>query len=81
MSIQATNSDGEKIGLGCLIERSLPHTMLKSAPPDLHETFLKDGDEVVMEGWCRNKATGQAVFGFGQCRAKVLPAFPGSVML
>ncbi|OKP14843.1 Fumarylacetoacetase [Penicillium subrubescens] len=76
ISTSATNSDGEKIGLGCLLERSLPRTVLKSAPPDLHETFLKDGDEVILEGWCRNKTTGQVVFGFGQCRGKVLPAIP-----
>lgn len=74
LSTQATNSGGEKTGLGCIIERTLPHTKLAFAPSDLHDTFLKDGDEVVMEGWCRNKTTGQVVLGFGECRGKVLPA-------
>ncbi|PWY82646.1 hypothetical protein BO83DRAFT_395721 [Aspergillus eucalypticola CBS 122712] len=74
ISSSATNSDGEKIGLGCLIERSLPRTRLKSAPSDIQDTFLKDGDEVVMEGWCRDKMTGKVMLGFGECRGKVLPA-------
>jgi fumarylacetoacetase len=35
--------------------------------------FLEDGDEVVMEGWCFNPRTGRW-FGFGECRAVILPA-------
>lgn len=35
--------------------------------------WFEDGDEVIMEGWCVNKADGTK-FGFGQCRATVTPA-------
>ncbi|QKX61163.1 uncharacterized protein TRUGW13939_08310, partial [Talaromyces rugulosus] len=74
ISSNRTNSGGEKIGLGCLFERSLPDTKLESIPLDLIDTFLKDGDEVVMEGWCKDKTTGNVILGFGECRGKILPA-------
>ncbi|KAK4939288.1 hypothetical protein LTR10_020377 [Elasticomyces elasticus] len=74
ISSARTNSDGEKTGLGCLFERKLPHTKMKSLPSDLTETFLKDGDEIIMEGWCKNKTTGKVILGFGQCSGRVLPA-------
>ncbi|KAL4981650.1 hypothetical protein BDW68DRAFT_172048 [Aspergillus falconensis] len=67
-----TNSNGENIGIACLLERNLPQNKLSS----LAETgivFLEDGDEVVMEGWCINRHTGRR-FGFGECRGVVLPA-------
>jgi fumarylacetoacetase len=35
-------------------------------------TFLQDGDEVTLQGWCE-KADAARV-GFGECRAMVLPA-------
>jgi hypothetical protein len=38
------------------------------------ETFLKDGDEVVMEGWAIQRATGEVLFGFGESLGKVLAA-------
>jgi fumarylacetoacetase len=70
--VQRTDSNGEKTGLACLVERSLPRTSLSS----LRENkimFLEDGDELVMEGWCVNKINGVR-FGFGQCRGTVTPA-------
>ncbi|KAK5220718.1 hypothetical protein LTR72_007340 [Exophiala xenobiotica] len=73
ISSPRTNADGEKIGLGCLFERNLPIARLKSMPSDLIDTFLKDGDEVIMEGWCKDKA-GKVILGFGECRGTVLPA-------
>lgn len=36
--------------------------------------FLKDGDAVIMEGWCQKEGVGRV--GFGQCSARVLPAVP-----
>lgn len=36
--------------------------------------FLKDGDEVVIRGWCQN-ADGLRI-GFGESAGKVLPAIP-----
>mmetsp|Transcript_30679 Transcript_30679/g.64290 ORF Transcript_30679/g.64290 Transcript_30679/m.64290 type:complete len:646 (+) Transcript_30679:266-2203(+) len=37
--------------------------------------FLKDGDAVIMEGWCDGKE-GLGRVGFGQCSGRVLPAVP-----
>jgi fumarylacetoacetase len=39
-------------------------------------SYLEDGDEVIMEGWCVNRATGVR-FGFGECSGVVLPALEG----
>ncbi|KFY83116.1 hypothetical protein V498_08291 [Pseudogymnoascus sp. VKM F-4517 (FW-2822)] len=71
ISNDKVNENGEKAGLGCIYERKLARNTL---PPltDLAQTFLKDGDEVVMEGWCKSKTSGK-FFGFGQCRGVVLP--------
>ncbi|KAK6366037.1 hypothetical protein LTS17_011004 [Exophiala oligosperma] len=74
ISSSRKNADGERIGLGCLFERNLPDARLKSMPSDLVDTFLKDGDEVILQGWCKDKASGKVLLGFGECRGKVLPA-------
>ncbi|KIW15120.1 fumarylacetoacetase [Exophiala spinifera] len=68
------NGNGEKTGIGCLMERSLPSARLSSLPSDLIDTFLKDGDEILMQAWARDKHTGEVILGFGDCRGKVLPA-------
>jgi fumarylacetoacetase len=34
--------------------------------------YLEDQDEVILEGWCRDK-NGEVFLGFGECRGKVLP--------
>eukprot|EP00985_Skeletonema_marinoi_P029085 scaffold26678_cov161-Skeletonema_marinoi.AAC.2 len=36
--------------------------------------FLKDGDAVIMKGWCQREGSGRV--GFGQCSARILPAIP-----
>jgi len=36
--------------------------------------FLKDGDAVIMKGWCERDGLGRV--GFGQCSARILPAHP-----
>jgi len=36
--------------------------------------FLKDGDAVIMKGWCQREGSGR--IGFGQCSARILPAIP-----
>ncbi|KAK5940081.1 hypothetical protein PMZ80_007499 [Knufia obscura] len=73
ISSSRTNERGEKIGLSCLWERQLEDARMESLPGDLHETLLKDGDEVVMSAWCED-GNGEVVFGFGECRGVVLPA-------
>ncbi|KAF3762631.1 hypothetical protein M406DRAFT_263748 [Cryphonectria parasitica EP155] len=62
----------EKTGLGCLFERTSPSNYLSSAPKDVAESFLKDGDRVVIEGWCREPETGKKLFGFGTCEGELL---------
>lgn len=37
--------------------------------------FLKDGDEVIIRGYCEDKSKNIRI-GFGECRGKVLPAIP-----
>ena len=39
-------------------------------------TFLQDGDEVVMRGWCETRSGLGGRVGFGECSARVLPADP-----
>ncbi|KAL7936391.1 fumarylacetoacetate hydrolase [Trichoderma chlorosporum] len=74
ISSARTNSQGEKIGLGCLFERKLPKNRLSSVPEDVTDTFLKDGDGVIIEGWCRDPETKERLFGFGTCEGELLPA-------
>lgn len=74
-SSRTDKKKGEKIGLACLWERKLPHQSRTSAMPEgLEERLLEDGDEVLFEAVCRNKDNGEVVFGFGECRGRVLPA-------
>ncbi|KAL2851379.1 2-hydroxyhepta-2,4-diene-1,7-dioate isomerase [Aspergillus pseudodeflectus] len=72
ISSDRRDSNGEKTGLGCLLERMLPQNQLSSTKAD-GVIYLEDGDEVVMEGWCRSARSGDW-FGFGECRARILPA-------
>ena len=46
-------------------------------PSDLIDTFLKDGDEIVLEGWCKDSVTNNIILGFGECKGKVLSARVG----
>ncbi|RDW57122.1 hypothetical protein BP6252_13868 [Coleophoma cylindrospora] len=73
ISSDRVDEKGQKIGLGCIIERKLERNTLAHLT-DITSTYLMDGDEVVMEGWCCSKDTGNW-FGFGQCKGVVLPAF------
>jgi fumarylacetoacetase len=43
-------------------------------PDGQTRTFLQDGDEVTLQGWCEKP--GAARIGFGECQARVLPATP-----
>jgi fumarylacetoacetase len=59
---------------GALIELTQGGKAPVGLPDGSQRTFLQDGDEVVMRGWC--EAPGAARIGFGECRATVLPAMP-----
>ncbi|KAL3487263.1 hypothetical protein BJX62DRAFT_246153 [Aspergillus germanicus] len=69
------NFKGENTGIACLLERQLPQNVLLDMQAD-GISYLEDGDEVIIEGWCVNRATGVR-FGFGECAGVVLPALEG----
>ncbi|GAB4816852.1 hypothetical protein N2152v2_003898 [Parachlorella kessleri] len=68
-------------GQGCLLELtwagSRPLKLAsaseakKAAGQDQQRTYLEDGDEVVVRGWCQG---GGFRVGFGECRGRLLPA-------
>lgn len=66
-----TVSGPEKINRGCLLEL----TSRGSDPIDLgfgeKRGFLKDGDEVILRGYCHRE--GFARIGLGECRGTILP--------
>lgn len=65
------DTNNEKIGLGCLLERQLTRNKLLSLK-NTSLSYLQDGDEVVIEGWCKT-AEGISLFGFGECRGIIAP--------
>lgn len=72
------NDRQEYTGLACLWERKLTKAKLSNLPTDIAETLLLDGDEVVMTGEVIRQDTGELIFGFGECKGKILPAMPPS---
>jgi fumarylacetoacetase len=56
---------------GALLELTEGGKKPLSLPDGQARTFLQDGDEVTLQGWCENP--GAARIGFGECRAMVLP--------
>jgi fumarylacetoacetase len=57
---------------GALIELTQGGKVPLTLPSGEQRTFLLDGDEVTMRGWCEKP--GAARIGFGECVALVLPA-------
>lgn len=57
---------------GSMLELSWKGTKEISLGGSETRKFLKDGDEVVIRGFCN----GSHRIGFGECRGKVLPAVP-----
>jgi fumarylacetoacetase len=57
---------------GCLLERTWRGTEPITLPNGESRTFLCDGDEVIMRGWCERE--GATRIGFGECRGQVLAA-------
>ncbi|MCU1228559.1 MAG: fahA [Acidobacteria bacterium] len=66
-----TVSGAEKESRGCLLERTWRGTEPLELPNGDRRTFLEDGDEVIMRGWCEKDGLR---IGFGECRGTVLPA-------
>jgi fumarylacetoacetase len=69
-----TVSGPEKSSRGCLLELTWRGTEPVALPDGETRTFLEDGDEVILRGWC--EAPGFRRIGFGECRGMVLPAAP-----
>jgi fumarylacetoacetase len=57
---------------GCLLELSWRGKEPLTLPSGETRTFLEDGDEVVMTGWCERP--GAVRIGLGECRGRLLPA-------
>ena len=57
---------------GCLLERTWRGTEPLALPSGETRGFLADGDEVIMRAHCARED--RARIGFGECRARVLPA-------
>ncbi len=71
-----TVSGPEKESRGCLLEMTWdgPGKPRKpiALPTGEERTFLQDGDEVILRGWCERE--GFRRIGFGECSGVVLPA-------
>jgi fumarylacetoacetase len=64
-----TVSGPEKIERGCMLELTWRGKEPIALPGGETRSFLEDGDEVVMRGWC--EAPRAARIGFGECRGIV----------
>ncbi|HUP45814.1 MAG TPA: fumarylacetoacetase [Thermoanaerobaculia bacterium] len=67
-----TVSGAEKESRGCLLERTWRGTEPLELPTGETRTFLSDGDEVILRGWCERE--GAVRIGFGECRGVVAAA-------
>ena len=67
-----TQSGPEFEEAGSLLELTRGGKQPITLPNGEQRTFLQDGDTVIMRGWCEK--AGAARIGFGEVRAKVLPA-------
>lgn len=67
-----TISGVSKDSRGCLLELTWRGSEPISLPSGESRTFLEDGDEVILRGYCERP--GQVRIGFGECRGLVVPA-------
>jgi fumarylacetoacetase len=67
-----TVSGPEQENRGCLLELTWRGRDPVKLPSGESRSFLEDGDEVILRGWC--EAPGARRIGLGECRGKVLPA-------
>jgi fumarylacetoacetase len=70
---QAVDEKGNKLELGCLFETTEAGTKSVTLDGGENLKFLKDGDEIILEGWCAG-ADGKLKLGFGECRGKIIGA-------
>jgi fumarylacetoacetase len=55
---------------GSLLEMTQQGTSMIELPNGQKRTYLEQGDEIVIRGWCRNE--GYAQIGLGECRGRIL---------
>lgn len=67
-----TVSNAEAGSQGCLLEITQRGSKPIALPTGEVRSFLCDGDEVILRGYCEKE--GYAKVGFGECRSLVLPA-------
>ncbi|MFN6571735.1 fumarylacetoacetase [Dendronalium sp. ChiSLP03b] len=67
-----TVSGAEKDSQGCLLEITQRGTQLVQLPTGEVRSFLSDGDEVILRGYCEKE--GYVRIGFGECRGAILSA-------
>jgi fumarylacetoacetase len=66
-----TISGPNKNARGCLLERTWRGAEPLTLPSGEQRSFLEDGDEVIMRGFCER--AGATRIGFGECRGIVMP--------
>lgn len=67
-----TVSGPERQNQGCLLELTRRGAEPLPLPSGEERTFLADGDEVILRGWC--EASNFRRIGLGECRGIILPA-------
>ncbi len=67
-----TVSGAETESRGSMLERTWRGTEPLTLPSGETRTFLADGDEITIRGWCERD--GARRIGFGECRGRILPA-------
>ncbi len=67
-----TVSGPEKSNRGCLLELTWKGTEPLHLVPGIRRTFLEDGDEVILTGYCERP--GFRRIGLGVCSGTILPA-------
>src|SRR5690606_4382936 len=72
LSASGTISGPEEESGGCLLEPTRGGTRPIRLPSGEERTFLEDGDEVILRGYCERD--GWVRIGLGECRGVVLPA-------
>jgi fumarylacetoacetase len=70
-----TVSGPEEQNRGCLLELTRRGAHPLPLPTGETRSFLQDGDEVILKGWCA--ASGFRRIGLGECRGVILPALRG----
>ncbi|MDQ2832292.1 MAG: fumarylacetoacetase [Acidobacteriota bacterium] len=69
-----TISGEAETSAGCLLELTRNGREPITLPTAESRSFLDDGDEVILRGWC--EAAGHPRIGLGECRGIILPAIP-----